>query len=149
MTPIYSKMLEQVLARCLNRQPPPVVTESSRPVINMAREHLTQDSEAPLEGPQLFQAILHRAERGKETYGQYLMTHDGRDHVADAVEELLDACVYLEAALAEKTLNEPEVVAVMVLQNYIEDILLRAQGDKEYMGKEALIGAMDERWRYR
>ena len=38
--------------------------------------------------------LVARAEKGKEKYGQYLMTEDGRPRLWDLYQELLDALMY-------------------------------------------------------
>ena len=43
-----------------------------------------------------------RAEMGKEHYGEYLRTDNGRDALQDAYEEALDLCMYLKQALLER-----------------------------------------------
>jgi hypothetical protein len=49
-----------------------------------------------------FDAILaQRVEQGRETYGTELQTHNGRDPHLDAMEELVDAVLYLEQARLE------------------------------------------------
>ena len=44
---------------------------------------------------QLLELVEQRKERGRQTYGGELMTHNGRDAARDAIEELADALVYL------------------------------------------------------
>lgn len=43
-----------------------------------------------------------RDDKGKQTYGQELISHDGRDSLLDAYEESLDLCVYLRKMLYER-----------------------------------------------
>jgi|TARA_R110000824_G_scaffold100798_1_gene239568 hypothetical protein len=53
--------------------------------------------------------IEERLEKGKREYNQEVDVHDGRDWLQEAVEELLDACVYLSAQiikLKERRANE-------------------------------------------
>ena len=58
----------------------------------------------PVAGP-LKQAfadwIDRRTAQGVETYGQPLMTHNGRDAARDQMEELLDFCQYQQQQLME------------------------------------------------
>lgn len=49
----------------------------------------------------LAQAIKARAEEGKEKYGTYLFTHDGRSTKMDAAQEALDFLVYLYKMVLE------------------------------------------------
>ena len=43
-----------------------------------------------------------RAIMGKEKYGTYLMTHNGRNSLMDAYQEALDLVMYLRQALEEQ-----------------------------------------------
>ena len=43
-----------------------------------------------------------RAEVGKEKYGTYLMTNNGRDSLMDAYQEALDLVMYLRQAIEER-----------------------------------------------
>ena len=43
-----------------------------------------------------------RDEKGRKTYGQELLSHDGRDTLLDAYEECLDLAVYLRKAMYER-----------------------------------------------
>ena len=43
-------------------------------------------------------SLALRLERGRQEYGDWRL-NDGRDHVAEALEEILDAAAYLTAAL--------------------------------------------------
>ncbi len=43
--------------------------------------------------------IKERLEKGKREYNQEVDVHDGRDWMKEALEELLDACVYLSAQI--------------------------------------------------
>jgi len=43
-----------------------------------------------------------RAELGREKYGMYLQTFNGRDTLMDAYQEALDLCMYLRQAIAER-----------------------------------------------
>ena len=45
--------------------------------------------------------IDRRTARGIETYGQPLMTHNGRDVKRDMLEELLDFCQYQQQRIME------------------------------------------------
>jgi len=53
--------------------------------------------------------IEERLEKGKREYKQEVDVNDGRDWMNEALEELLDACVYLSAQIIkvkERSLNE-------------------------------------------
>ena len=50
----------------------------------------------------LLDDIKRRAEMGREQYGVYLQTHNGRDAMADAYQETLDALFYMKQALMER-----------------------------------------------
>ncbi len=43
--------------------------------------------------------IENRLEKGKREYNQEVDVFDGRDWITEALEELLDACVYLSSQL--------------------------------------------------
>jgi len=47
--------------------------------------------------------LAERAKYGKEQYGTYLMTHNGRDALVDAYHEALDLVMYLAQAIMEKS----------------------------------------------
>ena len=46
--------------------------------------------------------IKARAEFGKDMYGTYLRTRNGRDALMDAYQEALDLCMYLAQAILER-----------------------------------------------
>lgn len=50
--------------------------------------------------------MKERAEHGKDIYGTYLQSFNGRDGLQDLYEELLDACVYIKQILEEKRFYE-------------------------------------------
>lgn len=56
--------------------------------------------------PELLNTIGHRVLMGVEKYGQPLRTHDGRDHLMDAFQEIIDAAMYLQAAIMEREDDE-------------------------------------------
>jgi hypothetical protein len=47
-------------------------------------------------------ALLQRKQKGIETYGTILQANNGRNALQDAIEELLDAIVYLKQLIEEK-----------------------------------------------
>lgn len=46
--------------------------------------------------------IRERAEVGKERYGHYLESHNGRDALWDAYQEAVDLVMYLKQAIIER-----------------------------------------------
>lgn len=46
--------------------------------------------------------MIQRREHGRAKYGTELMSHNGRDALADAYQEALDLAVYLKQALLER-----------------------------------------------
>ena len=47
--------------------------------------------------------LVARAEHGKQTYGTYLETFNGRNALQDAYEEALDLAMYLKQAILEQS----------------------------------------------
>lgn len=69
------------------------------------------DSVAPQPSPKdgekvvvdlVIEDLTQRAEAGKQKYGTYLMTNNGRDPLIDAYQEALDLVMYLRQAIEEK-----------------------------------------------
>ena len=52
--------------------------------------------------PEVVWDLMNRAEVGRETYGTYLQTHNGRSALVDAYHEALDLAVYLKQLLMEE-----------------------------------------------
>ena len=50
--------------------------------------------------------ILDRAEMGKQKYGTYLMSHNGRDPLWDALQETYDLVMYLKQEVIERDSKE-------------------------------------------
>jgi|TARA_R110000822_G_scaffold18842_6_gene61795 hypothetical protein len=48
---------------------------------------------------EIISLIESRLEKGKREYNQEVDVHDGREWINEALEELLDACVYLSAQI--------------------------------------------------
>lgn len=46
--------------------------------------------------------LIARADAGKERYGTFLMTHNGRDALIDAYQEAIDLVMYLAQAIMER-----------------------------------------------
>lgn len=59
--------------------------------------------------------IIMRAHVGKEKYGTFLMTNNGRNPLVDAYQEALDLVVYLKQALLEQDEknNVPDLYTVV------------------------------------
>lgn len=58
--------------------------------------------------PEVLEAIIERKQVGVERYGQALQTNDGRNTLADMVQELLDAIIYAHKGVME---SEPKTAA--------------------------------------
>lgn len=52
--------------------------------------------------PRLIERLQERAARGLATYGRPLETGNGRDALADALDECLDMAQYLQQAIMER-----------------------------------------------
>lgn len=64
-------------------------------------------------------ADMHeRNEIGIKRYGVPLSAPNGRDFLADAYQETLDAAVYLRGALMDDTMNE--TVSIMLTESYMQ-----------------------------
>lgn len=55
---------------------------------------------------QVLADIRERAEAGKQKYGTYLETNNGRDPLWDAYQEAIDLVMYLRQALLEKEASQ-------------------------------------------
>lgn len=64
-------------------------------------ENLTRTLTTAREGDPVIPLLEARAAEGEKTYGTRLQTHNGRDALQDAHEELLDALAYLWQAHME------------------------------------------------
>lgn len=82
----------------------PAATPEKLPVPHgtVVTPHLIKWIESqPISGVRVHQIvadILARDAYGRRKYGQQLMSEDGRDHVNDARQEILDALQYIQAA---------------------------------------------------
>ena len=65
--------------------------------------------------------LIDRAEVGKEKYGTYLMTHNGRDALMDAYQEACDLLMYLGQCILERD-ND---LQLQLLFTQVEMILLQ------------------------
>ena len=52
--------------------------------------------------PYVLDDIRQRIEAGRQKYGHYLQTHNGRDALLDAYQEALDLVFYLRQAILER-----------------------------------------------
>lgn len=74
-------------------QPPPIKNTDGYDVWALLINHARRTNL----GPGLVEAMQRRRERGLATYGTPLQPDNGRDHLLDAEEEVLDAYAYLYA----------------------------------------------------
>lgn len=86
----------------------------------------------------LFQVIddlKERAEAGKQKYGGYLMTHNGRSAVWDAYEEILDFVMYFRQHIIEQEIPAyPKIHVPQETLNVIENTFrLLRDSQKNYI----------------
>lgn len=92
-------------------QPPPIPQPERIPTWNLVIADVERQLE-DLDGVQREVTLLaiddmrQRDAKGRATYGVPLTSHNGRDHLVDCYQELLDAIAYMRAALDEKP-SEP------------------------------------------
>lgn len=65
---------------------------------------------------ELIALYMERRAQGIDRYGVPLQRENGRDHYADAVQELADAVVYLQAAGLDEIRADVEVVLAKLLK---------------------------------
>lgn len=87
-------LTETELRELLAPQPAPVNTAQSRPVLN--------DDSLPAVPADVKAALKLRREFGMAKYGTELHSHNGRDPLADALQEAIDQTVYLQQACMER-----------------------------------------------
>lgn len=98
-------------------QPPPIPQPERVPVWDLViadveRKYRGLEGEQE-EAVQLAIADMRERDRvGRERYGTPLTTNNGRDHLVDAYQELLDGIVYLRAEI-EQYSGEPWINAVI------------------------------------
>lgn len=100
---------DRALIDTVTHEPPPQ-GDASRPfeesvqaaVIKDVASMSTIGSLSLTGGEMLVAAIRERAEAGKERYGTYLFTHNGRNALRDALQEALDLPIYLFQAILEE-----------------------------------------------
>lgn len=97
-------------------QPPPKVTEHPAVWPMVRVDVITRYDETPPNlHTKLHDAVVtallgdmaERDQLGRERYGVPLTAHNGRDHLVDAYQEMLDLAVYLRAAMVERNLTAP------------------------------------------
>lgn len=118
--------LRNLIDRAKAQQPPPSYSLDSIPVVASLR-----DSEIPSE---IFEGLLDRMSLGLESYKTPLMSHNGRDNVADAVQELLDALLYLQAAKLTEGISDDDRQALWQLLDYLEFEIIECSSPEEWSG---------------
>ena len=68
--------------------------------------------------PRLRALFIERREQGIARYGTPLQRKNGRDHSADAIQELVDAVVYFRAAGRRKAQSLTETILIYVLNGH-------------------------------
>jgi hypothetical protein len=91
----------------LEGQAPPILTEESRPVIPAILDQYT--------GP-VRELLEERRRVGVARYGIELHTHNGRDAIQDARDELGDLIVYLEQARMEGRKREADDLCQLIIE---------------------------------
>jgi len=85
---------DTLLTELLTPQPAPQLTDQSRPVLD---DDFLVDLPPPVA-----EALRARRQFGLDKYGTLLHSHNGRDPMADALQEALDLTVYLRQAVMER-----------------------------------------------
>lgn len=98
-------------------QPPPVPQAHRRPVWDIVIEYVERrrDEKAYGGGPVVDLLIGDMRDRdvvGRARYGTPLTSGNGRDHLIDAFQEQLDACVYLANALDEHGIGPSTLITI-------------------------------------
>ena len=71
----------------------------------------------------ILKLVEERLEEGKRKYGHENVETDGRDFIVEALEEILDCCVYIAAKLVEIQNNTPNYQCkIENCENSISDI---------------------------
>jgi len=103
-------------------QPAPITNELSVPVLPCVLARLADRNDALL-----VDDLQARAKLGLQRYGTLLMTHNGRDALADLYQELLDALMYLTQYEVEcdepifQDFLELKRIAIHVKQRLVEE----------------------------
>ena len=82
-------------------EPPPELSEESQPVFPFILEELRNAKRSAADANWLADLLEERRNFGLKKYGQELHTHNGRDAIEDARQELGDLVVYLTQASME------------------------------------------------
>ena len=91
----------------LKAQPPPIRTAQSEPI-------LTDEFLADLPDD-VAEALRLRRQFGLDKYGTVLRSHNGRDPLADALQEALDLIVYLQQSIMER----PHATRIWLLEETV------------------------------
>jgi hypothetical protein len=98
-------------------QPPPVPQPQRRPAWEIVIEHVERRraegayGTAPAVGL-LIADMRERDQVGRARYGTPLTSGNGRDHLIDALQEQLDACVYLANDLDEHGVDPSTLITI-------------------------------------
>jgi hypothetical protein len=98
-------------------QPPPVPQAHRRPVWEIVIEHVERRRDEGAYGSSpavnlLIADMRGRDEVGRERYRTPLTSGNGRDHLIDALQEQLDACVYLANELDEHGVGPSTMITI-------------------------------------
>jgi hypothetical protein len=109
-------------------QPPPVPQPQRRPTWEIVIEHVESRRDKGVYGGAtavdlLIADMRDRDQVGRDRYGTPLTSGNGRDHLIDALQEQLDACVYLANALDEHGVSP----SVLITIDLVPDGPLRLQ----------------------
>jgi hypothetical protein len=102
-----------------------------------------EDQPLPVKGREdvqarLIEAIRERRELGIRRYGQPLMTHNGRDAMRDAWEEVIDLAAYLTQLRMEQA---DTVQAVGLMNRWLDDHSEEPGSALIAMARDLLTGA--------
>tara|TARA_R100000329_G_C7490774_1_gene172869 strand:- start:208 stop:435 length:228 start_codon:yes stop_codon:yes gene_type:complete len=66
---------------------------------------------------EIIDLIRKRLNKGKKEYGKEIDIYDGRDWNVEALEELLDTCVYLAASMLKIIKSETKLISILMDKN--------------------------------
>jgi len=66
---------------------------------------------------EIINLIRERLDKGKREYGKEIDIYDGRDWNKEALEELLDACVYLSASILKIIKSDSRLINILSKEN--------------------------------
>lgn len=91
------------------------------------------------------QDMIERANMGKERYGTFLRTHNGRAALVDAYQELIDLIFYLRQYMLENEINPTDNNAVTERITSLENRVasLERQYDRMYSSLDMTRISMD------